>query len=301
MDSVNRCEFMEILCESADFVLRNDFKPSNLSPFRYPGGKSRLRKRIISWISSFPSVPKVFIEPFLGGGSVSLAVAELGLAEKVIAAEIDQNVSAVWTVILSERYVDLCERIKDFKMSRETVAAELSLSDDDLVARAFRCIVRNRVQRGGVMAPGAGLLKRGEGDKGISSRWYPETLIKRIGQIYRIADRIEFVSGDGIALLRSYSNEGDCCAFVDPPYVAGGMGAGTRLYEHFDVSPETVFETLNDFSGPALITYHRSRVVRRLADAAGMVCSEITMRTAHDKNRRELFITKNGSSPLSRK
>jgi len=40
--------------------------------------------------------------------------------------------------------------------------------------------VKNRVNRGGILAPGAGMIKQGEKGKGLKSRWYPETLKRRI-------------------------------------------------------------------------------------------------------------------------
>jgi DNA adenine methylase len=292
MDSVDRGSYFEAAPVTKPFASHERQKPSVLSPFRYPGGKSRLRERIINWITSLPQRPSVFIEPFLGGGSISLAIAELGLADQIVAAEIDPDVSAVWRVALNENFAELCERILNFRLTRETASLELQSTDDALVSVAFRCILRNRIQRGGVMAPGAGLLNRGEGDKGISSRWYPETLIRRINEIHRLAPRIQFLAEDGLSTLNAFSQIPNCCAFIDPPYVAGGRGAGKRLYTHYDVSAEAVFEAAANFIGPAILTYHRSRIIRRLAESSGMICSELSVRNAHDKLRRELFITK---------
>src|ERR1051325_3785890 len=66
--------------------------PSTLSPFRYPGGKSWLRGHVLDWLATLPVRPKVFIEPFAGGASVGLAVAELCLADEVHLIERDPDV-----------------------------------------------------------------------------------------------------------------------------------------------------------------------------------------------------------------
>jgi DNA adenine methylase len=42
------------------------------------------------------------------------------------------------------------------------------------------------------------MLKYGENGNGILSRWYPETLSKRIQDLLAIRDRITFIGGDGI-------------------------------------------------------------------------------------------------------
>lgn len=50
------------------------------SPFRYPGGKTWLVPRIRQWLKKHPAH---FIEPFAGGGIVSLTVAAEDLADRV--------------------------------------------------------------------------------------------------------------------------------------------------------------------------------------------------------------------------
>src|SRR5436190_23564606 len=92
-------------------------KPSTLSPFRYPGGKSALRAKIIDWISDLGYRLKYFIEPFAGGSSVSLAIAELDLADSVILAELDPDVAAVWNVVLNGEADALAARTRGFKLT----------------------------------------------------------------------------------------------------------------------------------------------------------------------------------------
>lgn len=45
------------------------------SPFRYPGGKTWLVPRIRQWLAGLSVQETEFIEPFVGGGIVSLTVA----------------------------------------------------------------------------------------------------------------------------------------------------------------------------------------------------------------------------------
>ena len=53
-----------------------------LSPFRFPGGKSWLVPRVLSWLEG-PQRRGTFLEPFAGGASVALAVAHEGLVRTV--------------------------------------------------------------------------------------------------------------------------------------------------------------------------------------------------------------------------
>lgn len=89
---------------------------SQLSPFRYPGGKTWLVPIIREWFCSFDHKPSVFIEPFAGGGIISLTVAFENLADQVIMVEIDDEIAAVWKTILHGNIDYLIRKIMTFKM-----------------------------------------------------------------------------------------------------------------------------------------------------------------------------------------
>src|SRR4051812_8776513 len=69
------------------------------SPFRYPGGKTWLIPEIRKWLFQQNSHAARLIEPFAGGGIVSLTSAFEHLAEQVVMVERDEEVAAVWNVI----------------------------------------------------------------------------------------------------------------------------------------------------------------------------------------------------------
>ena len=95
------------------------------SPFRYPGGKTWLVPRIRQWLDSLPCKPKVFIEPFAGGGIVGLSVAFEERADRVMLVELDPNVAAVWRTMLGRHAGWLAQRILEFELTRERVQIEL--------------------------------------------------------------------------------------------------------------------------------------------------------------------------------
>ncbi len=147
--------------------------------------------------------------------------------------ELDEDVSAVWLTILNGKGEWLANRIAQFALTPETAKAVLSQETQACNERAFQTILKNRIQRGGILAKGAGWIREGEAGKGLLSRWYPETLSRRILDIARIKDRISFVTGDGIQAMCQYAHVRDALFFLDPPYTAGrGKRAGSRLYTH---------------------------------------------------------------------
>src|ERR1017187_4499411 len=135
-------------------------KPVNVSsvpqrsPFRYPGGKTWLVPYIRDWLQSKRRQPTHLIEPFAGGAIVSMTASFERLAKHVVFAELDEGVASVWRVVLNGQAEWLAKEILRFELSAENVRTLLNRSTQDLREKAFQTILRNRVQRGGIMAAG---------------------------------------------------------------------------------------------------------------------------------------------------
>ncbi|MBI3733855.1 MAG: DNA adenine methylase [Chloroflexi bacterium] len=262
------------------------------SPFRYPGGKTWLVPRTRQWLATLPIKPLRFIEPFAGGAIVGLTVAFEELARSVILVERDEQVAAVWTTILNTRDGAewLADRIATFDLTPTSVNTLLSSRARSAKERAFQTIVQNRISHGGILAPGAGVLKHGENGKGIRSRWYPETLKRRILAIGRLRDRMRFVKGDGFAVIRQYIEQPNAIFFIDPPYTASTKRAGTRLYKYHQVDHEELFHLAARIKGDFLMTYDDAEEVRSLAVKYRLEYRSIAMNNTHHATLSELLI-----------
>lgn len=261
------------------------------SPLRYPGGKTWLIPHIRAWLGSLPHPPRLLLEPFCGGGVVSLTAAAEGLAEQCLMAEIDRGVAAFWHAAL-RRGAELRERIAAFEPSRAAVdALEADRDGCDVVSAGFRTFVLNRTRRGGILAPGASLARAGENGKGISSRWYPETLIARLEAIEEYAQRIIFCETDGMQLLEATVSADDTAVFADPPYTAGGKRAGSRLYKYSEIDHHRLFKILADSEAEFLMTYDASPEIVELIGQHGFHAVTVAMKNTHHARIPELVIT----------
>jgi DNA adenine methylase len=260
------------------------------SPFRYPGGKTWLVPRVRAWLISRPSQPVEFIEPFAGGGIASLTVAFERLAQHVTMVELDHEVAAVWHTLIHGDAMWLAEQIIRFDLTAETVAAALAAPANTVVERAFQTILKNRVNRGGILAHGAGRVKNGENNKGIKSRWYPQTLKQRIIDIMNVRDRICFLEGDGMTVLEEYAHQADAVFFIDPPYTAGGKRAGSRLYTHAYLDHEKLFSVAATLQGDFLMTYDNAGEIQELARQHNFDTQCIAMKNTHHAEMTELLI-----------
>jgi DNA adenine methylase len=266
------------------------------SPFRYPGGKTWLIPRIRQWLTSVEKRPSIFVEPFAGGGIVGLTVAFEDLAEHVVLVELDKQVAAVWRTILGGEAEWLAERILSFNVTLQNVQDVLLSEAKDDREESFRTILKNRTYHGGILAPGSSLIRNGENGKGLKSRWYPETLAKRIRAIGRIRDRFTFVCGDGIAVMQNHARRKRVVFFVDPPYTAGGANskcAGKRLYTHHEIDHELLFSTAERAAGDVLLTYDDSPDVRNLAERHSFEIKCVTMKNTHHAKMTEILISRN--------
>lgn len=275
--------------------LTNVAQVKQLSPFRYPGGKTWLVPEVRKWLTESSNQPSVLVEPFAGGAMVGLSVAAEGLAENVILSELDDDVSAVWQTIFHEKEEDvkwLRQKIVDFDVNIENVRAIIDGNPQTICERAFRTIVKNRMQRGGIMAAGAGLIKAGEAGRGLKSRWYPETLARRIEVLQSMRQKIKFEQADAFKIIRRYSDDDKAFFFIDPPYTAGGKKAGSRLYTHNEVDHEGLFSLMSSVSGSVMMTYDDAPEVREMARCYGFRVEEVPMKNTHHMVIRELLLLK---------
>lgn len=266
-----------------------------LSPFRYPGGKTWLVPLVRKWLSTIVPKPIEFFEPFAGGAIVGLNIAFDSLAEHVTLVEIDEKVGSVWDTIISQgEGLKLAEKIANFDLTTENVKSLLEAQETTILERAFQTIVHNRVSRGGILAHGAGLLNSGENGKGLISRWYPTTLNKRIRTIHSIRERLLFIQGDGIETIDENKDRTDVAFFLDPPYIAqDGKRAGKRLYAHFEIDYQKLFELAGKIKGQFLITCEDSISIRNMAIKHGFEMKMIPMRNSHHVQMIELLIGRN--------
>ena len=256
------------------------------SPFRYPGGKTWLVPYVRQWLNHLMRPVKQLIEPFAGGAIVGLTAAFEGLAESVLLVEKDPEVAAVWRTILGGQARWLSERIMGFEVTSASVRQVLDCPARSLREQAFQTLLRNRVQRGGILARGAGLMKSGEKGRGLNSRWYPATLSKRVMAIAHLRNRISFVEADGVQVIRQYSSRPDAVFFIDPPYTI----AGRRLYTYSDIDHKRLFSVVAEVAGDFLMTYDDAGEIRELARNHGFQMKLIPMKSTHHAKKMELLI-----------
>lgn len=259
------------------------------SPFRYPGGKTWLIPIIRQWLKQERKQVSELIEPFVGGGIVSLTAAFENLANHIIMVEKDEEIASVWKIILSNQNKWLANKIYNYDLTIENVNTELNNPNKQLQDIAFCTILKNRIFHGGILAKGSGMIKNGENNKGISSRWYPKTLRDRIESIEYIKNKIAFIQGDAFEIIEENIYNPNAYFFIDPPYTI----AGKRLYTYSEIDHEKLFSLTAQLKGRYMLTYDNTDDIRQLAEKYNLLYRTIPMKTTHHIEKKEIIISDN--------
>lgn len=279
-------DFFENAVETVNDVVNVSSIPQR-SPFRYPGGKTWFVPYFRKWIKKHDPKNITLIEPFAGGAIISLTAAFENLAKKIVMVEYDEEVSAVWKEVFRGDIEGLAQKIVQFDVSIETINNELQNQNKSKLDEAFCTILKNRVFHGGIITKGAGLIKNGENGKGLTSRWYPATLKKRLYAIKEIRHKVEYIEGDAFDIIATHANNPSYIFFIDPPYTK----AGKRLYTHYNINHNALFELSSKIKGSFLMTYDETDEIKNYANKYGFYTKTIPMKTTHHITKSELLIS----------
>lgn len=68
-----------------------------------------------------------------------------------------------------------------------------------------------------------------------------------------------------IEIIKNNRHRTNAVFFIDPPYTAGGKRAGSRLYTHFELDHDELFQVSSTITGDFLMTYSNDKTVQSLA------------------------------------
>lgn len=208
-----------------------------MSPLRYPGSKRKMLPSIQQLIEGNIPRPKLLIEPFCGGASISLGLLEMDMVDTVLLADLDPLVAAFWQVAITD--ADWLIRA----MHREPVTVDrweywLKSKPRSLRNRALKCLFLNRTTFSGIMGRSAGPIggRAQASEYKIGCRFEKEPLARRIQNIKQLADdgRILGAYEGGWQSAIRYAEYAaadfrpqESVFYLDPPYIE----KANRLYE----------------------------------------------------------------------
>ena len=236
------------------------------SPLRYPGGKSRAIKQILNHV---PATLAEYREPFVGGGSVFLAIKCLfgQRIRRYVINDLNQDLVHFWRAAQGD--IDgLAGGAQDFKDGYEDgrelwryMHTDGNMTSD--MERAVRFFVLNRITFSGVVDSGGYsqyAFERRFTHSAIGRLWRVAPFLRDVDICYGDYEAHLFTPGDNVFI------------FLDPPYWSATQsrlyGVNGELHSQFD--HERFADNMRRCPHKWLLTYDDSPKIRTLFSFANI-------------------------------
>lgn len=251
-------------------VKKNKSLKKQLSPLRYPGGKSKMIDYLYSKINLDKT--EIFVEVFAGGSSFGLSLLEAEVIDRLIINDLDYGIYSLFKII-KENPEELISRIENAELNHLDFFRARKIVKDKYIGlnnleAAWNFLIVNRLAYSGIYKANPLGGKAGS-NKDLLQRWNPTGLIARIRKIHAMRERFDVLNMNAIDVIENYYWYDNGTLFIDPPYVV----KGEDLYNHFYLERDhrelaEVIESLTFVAKAAdvLITYDNDELIGRIYD-----------------------------------
>jgi len=206
----------------------------------YPGGKSKLAKRIIKEIPTH----ETYVEPFVGGGSVFFAKPP---AKKEVINDKDKNLVEFYKFF---RDIDV-KKINEFDLKPnrnkfERLQKEKPKSKLSKVHKFLYINKHSYGSRGQSFNPNS--LSRDNAGKNIKTK---------AGYYQKRLNPVKVLNQDFKTVIQKYDSK-DTFYYLDPPYYKTKV-----TYDNHDITPKDVFVAVKGMKGKFLLSYNNVPEVRK--------------------------------------
>ncbi len=232
---------------------------------RYPGGKSKAIRKIITHI---PTNYKEFREPFVGGGSVFIAAKQRLNPNAIYKInDLNYDLFCFWNELKNNanKLIDEIYRVKQKSKNGRRLYEELRDSTKRMsdFERAVRFFILNRITFSGTVDSG------GYSEQAFKLR-FTISSIERLRMLSKLLVNVIIKHGDYQELVLEPGE--DVFIFLDPPYYCSSSsklyGKNGDLHASFD--HEEFAEVMKKCPHKWLITYDNSPEIRELFSFANI-------------------------------
>ena len=224
--------------------LHNTIMNKASSFFRYPGGKSKLKNRIVCKLSEISSDNTLeYREPFFGGGSIGLSVFEKRQKlDKIWINDFDLGISSLWTTLINrpdllkllvQKFEPSVRMFDKYKEELTDTPLPKLTSDTEIANFGFAKLAIHQISYSGLGTKSGGPLG-GRNQKSIykiDCRWSPKYICKKIDALHQRFSKLSV--RNNICTNLDFSDVIDdtthaAIIYLDPPY----FEKGNDLYQH---------------------------------------------------------------------
>lgn len=228
------------------------------SPLRYPGGKSKAIKMIARY---FPEKITTFVEPFVGGGSAFIYVAQEYPGSDIVINDINPDVYAFWFVLstMQDRLINKLFWLhgKYQNKGRELFSMLVDRDYEDLFDKAVKFFVLNRITFSGTIEAG------GYSEQAFKNR-FTESSIIRLSEFSGLLDCIMSCNTDYSFFLDVFLENKTSLTYLDPPYYKASRLYGKKGCLHDRFCHDLLKEKLDNTSSHWIMSYDDCPEIREL-------------------------------------
>lgn len=250
-----------------------------MSLIRYPGGKNKIKNKILDSIINLESFHSMeYREPFFGGGSIGLALIEHGI-KNIWINDRDPAMACLWTSVLIEPN-SLIKKIQSYKPTVESffsIREELLAIDEipketsNIIDIGFKKFVIHQISFSGLGTKSGGPLGGIEqkSEYKVDCRWSPIHFCKKIEKFHSLFKKVKVTHDcctnfDFEILLKNKSK--NYYSYIDPPYFHKGNDLyqfGFSSYDHLRLS-----KCLKSSNAKWILSYDDCKEIRSLYEWA---------------------------------
>ncbi|MCU0323219.1 MAG: DNA adenine methylase [Chitinophagaceae bacterium] len=236
------------------------------TPLRYPGGKAKAIKKILPLVPEFSE----FREPFLGGGSVFIAVKQKFPNKKYWINDLNVDLYHFWLNLKDscKEMISGIQKIKKQETDGRVLHKKLvEKNPKSSIEKAVRFFVLNRITF-------SGTIEAGGYSQGAFEARFTQSSIDRVKATEPILENTLVTNLDYEELIKKPGK--DVFIFLDPPYLSATKsrlyGKNGNLHTTFD--HERFAEVMKKTNHKWMITYDDCPEVRKLFSFANIISWE---------------------------
>ncbi len=232
-------------------------------PFKCHGGKHYLSHFIISHFP--PEYEKmVYVEPFIGGGSVFLNKERS--AEECL-NDLDAGIIQIYRALRDEsaEFIGRLKRVNYCERTFENYLRKANENNfEDYINQAVTEFVIRRMSRGGLKKHFAWSNRKRGGQPGDVNAW--ETILKELPFIAQEIKNAYIMNETAVKVINVFNNK-NTLLYLDPPYLPETR-VSNEVYSHEMSTDDHIHlaEVLNGFKGKVILSGYPSKLYKRLYD-----------------------------------
>lgn len=213
--------------------------------------------------------PRLFVEPFCGGASVSIALLEDGVVDAIALNDADPLIAGLWSVVFSQADAQwLAEQALTIPLTIPEWRRQKALVPTTVRESALKCLYLNRTSFNGIIHKSGPLGGWEQKNISIDVRFNRQRISNRILELSNLHDKVSVSNEGWMPFCERLEQNETSIFYLDPPY----FHKAEQLYGHiFDQKGhEELRDFLRNFQRPWLLSYDDAKEIRTLYEGLAL-------------------------------